>query len=106
MPDVSAREVDEQLRGSRQDLEDLLGGPVRQFCYPFGQYRAEQVQQVMAAGFEAATTTHRGRVHHGDDMHQLRRIPVVRSTAWPQFLLKLLSGYEDKYRVSGESSHG
>lgn len=105
MPELNEREVDEQLRGSRQALEDLLGQPVRQFCYPFGQYCAEQVQQVRAAGYEAATTTHRGRVHGGDDVFQLRRIPIVRSTAWPQFLLKLMSGYEDKYRGSDEITH-
>jgi hypothetical protein len=30
-------------------------------------------------------------------MLELRRIPVVRSTYWPQFLLKVLTPYENKY---------
>jgi peptidoglycan/xylan/chitin deacetylase (PgdA/CDA1 family) len=105
MTDATHAEVGEQLSGSRKDLEDLLGTPVQQFCYPFGDYRTEQIEQVRAAGYDAATTTSRGRVHGGDDLHTLRRIPVVRSTAWPQFLLKAMSGYEDKYRLAEESSH-
>jgi peptidoglycan/xylan/chitin deacetylase (PgdA/CDA1 family) len=105
MNEACADDVETQLRGSRQDLEDLLGLSVQQFCYPFGQYRAEHVWQVLAAGYEAATTTQRGRVHAGDDVFQLRRIPVVRSTTWPQFLIKLMSAYEDKYRAQGETAH-
>ena len=105
MADATHAEVGEQLSGSRQDLENMLGMSVRQFCYPFGQYRDEQVEQVRAAGYDAATTTSRGRVHGGDDLYTLRRIPVVRSTAWPQFLLKTMSRYEDKYRLAKESSH-
>jgi len=100
----SAQIVRDELRGSRQDLEDLLGRPVRQFCYPFGHYRTEQAEAVVSAGYEAATTTHRGRVLQGDDVFQLRRIPVVRSTYWPQFLLKVLTGYENKYRAR-EDAH-
>jgi peptidoglycan/xylan/chitin deacetylase (PgdA/CDA1 family) len=96
----SDRVVRDELRGSRQDLEDLLGRPVLQFCYPFGHYRPEQAHEVLSAGYEAATTTHRGQVFEGDDLFQLHRIPVVRSTYWPQFLLKVLTGYENKYRAS------
>lgn len=101
--EVSSREVAEELRGSRQDLEDLLGRPVLQFCYPFGHYRPDQAEEVISAGYAAATTTHRGWVHAQDDLFQLRRIPVVRSTYWPQFLHKVLTGYEDRYRSSTEA---
>ena len=81
----------------KSELEDILGRPVDQFCYPFGSYDARHVPMVKEAGYAAATTTHRGRVMAGADMFQLRRIPVVRSTYWPQFLLKVLTGYENKY---------
>ena len=96
----------QEMQASRSELEQLIGQPVQQFCYPFGHYLPTQIPLVEAAGYEAATTTQRGRVHARDDLFQLRRIPVVRSTAWPQFLLKCLTGYEDKHRGLEDSSHG
>ena len=78
---------------------------MQQFCYPFGVYRPEQVALVREAGYLAATTTRRGRVRARDDMFQLHRIPVVRSTSWPQFLVKLLSPHENRYRDQVEAVH-
>ena len=88
----------QEIRESKTELELLVGKPVSQFCYPFGYYRAEHAQRAAQAGFVAATTTNRGKVSGGDDMHQLRRIPIVRSTYTPKFLMKLLTSYESKYK--------
>ena len=57
------------------------------------------IRMAQDAGYQSATTTHRGKVQAGSDLFQLRRIPVVRSTYMPQFLLKLLTGYENGKRV-------
>ena len=92
-PDVMRAEI----RQCRLELEDILACPVDQFCYPFGIYDDRHPPVVKEAGYTAATTTHRGLVMTGADMFQLRRIPVVRSTYWPQFLLKVLTNYENKY---------
>ena len=86
-----------EIMGSRMDLEDISGQAVDQFCYPFGIYNLEHIPLVQAAGFVAATTTNRGQIHSASDLFQLRRIPIVKSTYWPQFLLKILTGYENKY---------
>jgi peptidoglycan/xylan/chitin deacetylase (PgdA/CDA1 family) len=89
---------------SRLDLEDVLGQPVDQFCYPFGIYDQRHVAMVAQSGYLAATVTQRGQVLRGTDIFQLRRIPVVRSTYWPQFLLKVLTGYENKHIPNGTTS--
>jgi len=89
---------------SRLDLEDVLGQPVDQFCYPFGIYDQRHVAMVAQSGYLAATVTQRGQVLRGADIFQLRRIPVVRSTYWPQFLLKVLTGYENKHIPNGTTS--
>jgi peptidoglycan/xylan/chitin deacetylase (PgdA/CDA1 family) len=92
--------TDEQLRdeiaGSKTDLEKLIGQPVTQFCYPYGDLDERVVKATRAAGFEAATTVQRGRVRAGDDPLLYRRILVSGSTLPHLFLLKLLSEYEDK----------
>jgi peptidoglycan/xylan/chitin deacetylase (PgdA/CDA1 family) len=85
----------DEIQGGKADLEALLGIPVSHFCYPYGAYGPAHVQQVKAAGFATATTTTRGRATADSNAFELPRVPVVRSTTLPVFLLKLLSKYED-----------
>jgi peptidoglycan/xylan/chitin deacetylase (PgdA/CDA1 family) len=85
-----------EIQGSKMDLEALLGVTVAHFCYPYGRFGPVQISQVQAAGFDTATTTERGRATVASQALQLPRVPVMRSTTWPVFLLKLLSTYEDR----------
>ena len=87
-----------EIYNSRISLSQQLNTSIQQFCYPYGRYAPEHVDMVKASGYVAATTTIRGKVHPGDNAFELRRVPVVRSTSLPQFLLKILSSYEDRYR--------
>ena len=89
-----------EILHSRESLSQLLNTDIQQFCYPYGRYTPEHVDMVKASGYLAATTTARGKVHLGDSAFELRRIPVVRSTSLPQFLFKILSSYEDRYRAA------
>ena len=87
-----------EIHNSRVSLSQRLGTNIQQFCYPYGSYAPEHVDIVKASHYVAATTTERGKVHAQDSVFELRRIPVVRSTSLPQFLLKILTSYEDRYR--------
>lgn len=88
----------EEIEGSRRDLEAALDAPVRQFCYPYGYYGAQHAAMVRAAGYACATTTQRGRSTASDDLFELPRVPVLQSTTWPVFWLKLVTAYEDRRR--------
>ena len=88
-----------EILNSRISLSQQLNTNIQQFCYPYGRYASEHVDIVKSSGYIAATTTARGKVHADDSAFELRRIPVVRSTSLPQFLFKILSSYEDRYRV-------
>lgn len=85
-----------EIMGSKVELEAMLGAKIAQFCYPYGAYRPAHVEQVRAAGYATATTTKRGRAGSASDLFELPRVPVVRATTLPVFLLKLLTGYEDR----------
>ncbi|MGQ2981149.1 MAG: polysaccharide deacetylase family protein, partial [Polaromonas sp.] len=90
------------LREMTQDkaaLENLLGQPVRHFCYPYGEYAPAHVAMAREAGFETVTTTRRGRSAVGGDLLELPRVPVVRSTSLPVFWLKVATAYEDRERA-------
>lgn len=87
-----------QIWRSRILLEDLTGGPVQAFSYPYGAYLAEHVEMARLAGFTSATTTNRGRVRTGMDFWQLPRISVVRSTNFLVLAQKIFTTYEDRRR--------
>jgi len=88
-----------EILNSRISLSQQLNIDIQQFCYPYGRFASEHVDIVKSSGYVAATTTARGKVHADDSAFELRRVPVVRSTSLPQFLFKVLSSYEDRYRV-------
>jgi len=53
----SPHELECEVRGSKEDLEDLLGKPVTSFAYPTGLIDDRVVAAVGAAGFSSAVTT-------------------------------------------------
>lgn len=83
----------------KSELEDGLGVTVNHFCYPYGEYTAEHTELVQEAGFCTATTTQRSRCLAGEDMLQLPRAPVARSTSLLNLWMKLGTGYEDRRRA-------
>jgi peptidoglycan/xylan/chitin deacetylase (PgdA/CDA1 family) len=88
----------DEIAGCKMELEDVTGAPIRHFCYPYGEFTQDLAAMVRQAGFESATTTQRGRCHRGEDLMQLSRVPVLRSTLLPLLWLKLATGYEDRRR--------
>jgi peptidoglycan/xylan/chitin deacetylase (PgdA/CDA1 family) len=96
LPTCTDAELQAEVAGSKADLEDLIGTPVTQFCYPYGDLDARVVAAVRQAGFSAATTTRRGRTRPGDDLLQLCRVLVGGNTLLHLFALKLLTSYEDR----------
>ena len=96
---LSLPAVRQEMLQSKHDLENTVQQTVTQFCYPYGQFLPAHEALVVEVGFAAATTTCRGRANVHDRMTALPRVPVVRSTHSIQFLLKVLSGYEDGKRA-------
>jgi len=95
LPHMSDADAAREISDCKAELGDVLGVPVEHFCYPYGFYEDRHAAMAQDAGYQSATTTLRGKVRLGADLFQLHRIPVVRSTYMPQFLLKLLTGYEN-----------
>jgi len=67
--------LERQVMGSREVLEETLRVPVDFFCYPIGRYDDRVIAAVKAAGFLGATTENPG-LASPDDLFQLARIRV------------------------------
>ena len=51
--------VRDEIDGSRKELEQKLGGPIRHFAYPDGRFNLSTISAVAAAGYSFAYTTSR-----------------------------------------------
>jgi peptidoglycan/xylan/chitin deacetylase (PgdA/CDA1 family) len=81
---LSAAELDEELRGSRAELEDLLGTPVTTLALPGGRGGAREHAAARAAGYTLVFGS-----QPGDNLAPappiLQRVPVVRDTTLTMF---------------------
>ncbi|TFY96645.1 polysaccharide deacetylase family protein [Ramlibacter humi] len=82
-----------EIEGSKRELEDSLGVPVRSFCYPYGEHRAEHAEMARRAGYVNATTTVSSRAHPGrDDPMRLPRISIELHTNLPVLVARVTTG--------------
>lgn len=68
--------LEEELEGSRRDLEALTGGPVRAFAYPYGHFD-DAVRRRVAEVYRIAFTTRSGLNRAGAPLAETRRTAVV-----------------------------
>jgi peptidoglycan/xylan/chitin deacetylase (PgdA/CDA1 family) len=104
LPDLSHELAVNEIRNSRDALEQILGAPVESFCYPYGGQSPGLRQVVREAGYSNATTTERGLVRPGEDIMGLPRIFVARSAHLLRFLQKSLTALEDRRRRRAEAA--
>lgn len=96
LPACDDVQLQEEISGSKTALEHLLCTPITQFCYPYGDHDDRVVAAAKAAGFDAATTTRRGRAQSGDELLRLKRVLVGGHNWLYLFATKLLTRYEDR----------
>lgn len=88
---AEASERQEEIEGSKTELEDVIGSSVSHFSYPFGRHDASAVAAVRAAGFSSAVTTREGRARSTDDRFTLPRLYVGGNYLVPIVLARLFT---------------
>lgn len=76
MPRMSAEDLDDDLRRSRQVLEAVTGRRVAAVSYPNGDWNPDVASHARAAGYVAAFTMDHGSIERGAPALSLRRINV------------------------------
>ncbi len=97
LPELDEAELNDEVEGSRCELEERLTVPVTQFCYPYGAAGLREREAARRAGFAAAVTVRRGRAQPGGDLFDLPRVMVGGHHAPHVFPLQLLTTHEDHH---------
>lgn len=91
---LSTAEAQEEIGGSRVEIEDRLGQPVESFAYPFG-YVSPTSLEIVQREFRAACTTVLRRAS-AEPLHELPRVDMYYLRAARQ-LSQLLEARLDRY---------
>jgi len=89
LPDLDAAQIEEEISGSKRDIEDILGLPVMSFSYPYGLFNDICVEAVRRAGFKVACTTRTGWFGSEPDIMRVRRVAVFSFDSLSTFARKV-----------------
>jgi peptidoglycan/xylan/chitin deacetylase (PgdA/CDA1 family) len=89
---LSVEQAQDEIDGSRADLEHELGVPFDLFSYPHGDYAETSRLIVERAGFLGACTTHIGKNMLGTSDFELRRSEIRGTDSFVRFVLTLWLG--------------
>ncbi|MBD3163353.1 MAG: polysaccharide deacetylase family protein, partial [Candidatus Eisenbacteria bacterium] len=81
LPAEDSGRQERELVESRRRLEEAIGRPVLDFCYPGGGYTAETVRLAEQAGYRSAVTSDLGITGFAADPFRLPRVGVGRALA-------------------------
>lgn len=92
---LSDAELQVQILGSRQDLQDLLSTPVDYFAYPFGRFDERVQRSVEAAGYRLAFSVRSGFNRVGANRLAVRRLDITGHDSRARFGRKISMGTND-----------
>ena len=82
-------ELNRELKGSKERIEDELGRPCRFLAYPYGEHDGRVRAAARSAGYQGAFAL-RAR---GGDRHAIPRVDIYRSDGHLSFALKTSGAY-------------
>jgi len=91
---ISNEEVQDQLKFSRENIEEKLGSKVDFFSYPYGAYNNNVIKIVKNTGFKSACSTIRGNRHLSKERFKLKRVMIHHDTTILRFQYYLTRFYD------------
>jgi peptidoglycan/xylan/chitin deacetylase (PgdA/CDA1 family) len=80
LDELDDRELVEEIRVSKAQLEELTTMPIDSFAYPYGAYDARVRGAVIAAGYRSAAAVKNAVSHRDDDPFAIARWTVTSAT--------------------------
>lgn len=91
LTELGSEQLREEVAGSRRLLQREFGVPVKNFCYPAGEYDETVIAAVEAAGYVGATTEIPGYAE-GAQPYELERFEILGSSGVSGMAADLASG--------------
>lgn len=95
LPEIDDSQVDDEIIGSKAELEERIGCSVRHLAYPFGLFDSRAKAAAQRAGYRTACSTRSGFIRATADRFALRRLEVFGSDSLADFRRKLRFGVND-----------
>jgi peptidoglycan/xylan/chitin deacetylase (PgdA/CDA1 family) len=89
LPRLDPAAAEDEITGSKLDVELRVPYAVTSFCYPAGLYGPREIELVRKAGYRAAVTSDPGVNKGGEPLETLRRTMVYWEDSRRDFQLKL-----------------
>ena len=74
LPGFDQKTIEDQVIGSKTNLESHLGTPVNWYCYPYGAFDNQTITAVKKAGYIGAVSTLPGPINYQSEIYTLRRV--------------------------------
>jgi peptidoglycan/xylan/chitin deacetylase (PgdA/CDA1 family)/GT2 family glycosyltransferase len=87
---LSREKMQQEIHGSKQDLQKMLQIPVETFAYPYGDFNASVKEVVEEAGFRGSCSVEGGTNSPKTPSHILRRVEVYGTDSLFRFFMMLL----------------
>ena len=94
LPALSDEDLEREVRGSRNLIEERLGRAIDTFCYPRGEFDSRVKAAVRDAGYRLACTTLPGCVTPATHPFSLRRTFIARDDTLRDFAHKLAGTFD------------
>jgi peptidoglycan/xylan/chitin deacetylase (PgdA/CDA1 family) len=91
LDELDQTQIRREVRGSKEQLEELIGRSVDTFAYPYGAYEAKARDAVIEAGFSSAAAVKNALSHRADDPWAIARW-TINSNTTKDGLREILAG--------------
>ena len=85
---IPPKEAQKEIKGSKEEVESIIGTECRAFAYPYGKYNEKIVKMVEDAGYDNATVVKRGFFEKGDPF-MIKRVGILGTESFLDFYLKI-----------------
>ena len=100
LPSIKSRKIlQDEILGSKIDIEQNINKEIKYFCYPVGGFNEQIKNIVKEARYKASCATNRGYDRYNNDLYEINRIKITNSDMTkPLHFRAKISGYYNLFR--------
>jgi peptidoglycan/xylan/chitin deacetylase (PgdA/CDA1 family) len=86
---IDDKQLENEISLSKEKVENIINKECKAFAYPYGKFNDKIVASIKKAGYTNATVVKRGLYELGDNTFTIKRIGILGSESFIDFLLKI-----------------